>query len=262
MFLTAAAKLGVEPARCVVFEDAVAGVAAAKAAGMACVAVRFVGHHPADTLRAAGANRVVESLEEIDPAALDRRPARRLHPARWAGRVGRPHFSRMPESHHVIESVPLRPRLVTRGRTRVRAAAGAAAAAASHHGEAGRHRAGHNRHGRRSGIPLFTPSSARANIRGDLAVGTVDDIVFNDRGIIEYLIVLNENRLVTVPWQAARFAADRRTAFIDIAQDVYRRVPTYTATTYPNYFEPRYRSEILRYYGLSPIEDRRIERRP
>ncbi len=65
VFLTAAAKLGVEPSQCVVFEDAVAGVQAAKAGGMKCVAVRFVGHHGEDALRDAGADRVVGSLEEI-----------------------------------------------------------------------------------------------------------------------------------------------------------------------------------------------------
>jgi len=65
VFLTAVAKLGVLPSRCVVFEDAVAGVQAAKAGGMRCVAVTFVGHHPAEKLRAAGADLVVGSLEEI-----------------------------------------------------------------------------------------------------------------------------------------------------------------------------------------------------
>ena len=65
VFLTAAAKLGAAPSRCVVFEDAVAGVEAAKAGGMKCVAVTFVGHHPADKLRAAGADVVVASLDEI-----------------------------------------------------------------------------------------------------------------------------------------------------------------------------------------------------
>lgn len=65
VFLTAAAKLGADPHRCVVFEDAAAGVQAARAAGMKCVAVTFVGHHPADALRAAGADVVVGSLEEI-----------------------------------------------------------------------------------------------------------------------------------------------------------------------------------------------------
>lgn len=65
VFLMAAAKLGASPAKCVVFEDAVAGVEAARAGGMRCVAVTFVGHHPADKLRAAGADIVVGSLAEV-----------------------------------------------------------------------------------------------------------------------------------------------------------------------------------------------------
>ena len=65
VFLSAASKLGVDPIRCVVFEDAVAGVEAARAGGMRCVAVAFVGHHPVDKLRAAGADLVVRSLEEV-----------------------------------------------------------------------------------------------------------------------------------------------------------------------------------------------------
>ncbi len=39
VFLTAASRLGVEPARCVVFEDALVGIEAAHAGGMKCVAV-------------------------------------------------------------------------------------------------------------------------------------------------------------------------------------------------------------------------------
>lgn len=65
VFLVSAHKLGVAPGRCVVVEDAVAGVQAAKAGGMKCIAVRFVGHHPEDKLRAAGADLVVRTLEGI-----------------------------------------------------------------------------------------------------------------------------------------------------------------------------------------------------
>lgn len=65
VFLIAASRLGADPRRCVVFEDAEAGVQAARAGGMKCVAVTFVGHHPTDKLRAAGADVVVGSLEEI-----------------------------------------------------------------------------------------------------------------------------------------------------------------------------------------------------
>jgi beta-phosphoglucomutase len=65
IFLNAAARVNVPPSFCVVFEDAVAGVEAAKAGGMRCVAVRFVGHHPEEKLRKAGADIVVANLEEL-----------------------------------------------------------------------------------------------------------------------------------------------------------------------------------------------------
>ena len=65
VFLVAAGKLGISSDRCVVFEDAVAGVQAAKAGGMKCVAVTFVGHHPAEKLQAAGADRVIDRFSEI-----------------------------------------------------------------------------------------------------------------------------------------------------------------------------------------------------
>jgi sugar-phosphatase len=60
--LLASRELGVPPARCVVFEDSPAGVAAAKSAGMHCVAVATT-HEPAQL---AAADRVVADLAEVD----------------------------------------------------------------------------------------------------------------------------------------------------------------------------------------------------
>jgi beta-phosphoglucomutase len=65
VFQVAAARIGLAPAQCVVVEDAVAGVQAARAGGMKCIAVAFVGHHPEEALRRAGANLVVPSLEAV-----------------------------------------------------------------------------------------------------------------------------------------------------------------------------------------------------
>ncbi len=65
VFLVAAERLGLPPRRCVVVEDAVAGVEAAKAGGMKCIAVSFVGHHPEEKLRAAGADLVTPTLEQV-----------------------------------------------------------------------------------------------------------------------------------------------------------------------------------------------------
>jgi beta-phosphoglucomutase len=65
VFEMAASRLGAVPGHCLVVEDAIAGVQAAKAGGMKCIAVTFVGHHPEEKLRAAGADLVVESLERV-----------------------------------------------------------------------------------------------------------------------------------------------------------------------------------------------------
>jgi beta-phosphoglucomutase family hydrolase len=68
VFLKAARLIGVPPERCVVFEDAVAGVEAAKRAGMKCVAVATT--NPAHTLK--GADVVVEQLDELSPDTFQR----------------------------------------------------------------------------------------------------------------------------------------------------------------------------------------------
>ncbi len=61
VFLLAAERLGVEPRDCIVIEDAVAGVTAAKRAGMYCLAV--TGTHPRHNL--AEADLVVDTLEAV-----------------------------------------------------------------------------------------------------------------------------------------------------------------------------------------------------
>ncbi len=68
VFLLAAVRLGVEPRYCIVIEDAVAGVVAAKRAGMRCIAVTNT--HPKSKL--GEADLVVESLESISVDDLER----------------------------------------------------------------------------------------------------------------------------------------------------------------------------------------------
>lgn len=62
-FLLAASRLGVRPGRCLVFEDSLAGVSAARAAGMFCVALARPGR-PAQDLR--DADMVLTSLADFE----------------------------------------------------------------------------------------------------------------------------------------------------------------------------------------------------
>ncbi len=68
VFLIAASRAGVAPGDCVVFEDAVVGIQAAKAAGMFAVGVGTT--HPLQSLSSAGADIVVESLKDFQIASL------------------------------------------------------------------------------------------------------------------------------------------------------------------------------------------------
>jgi HAD superfamily hydrolase (TIGR01509 family) len=65
-YLTAAARLGVEPARCVAIEDSPTGVASAEAAGCVVLAVP----HAVPILRAP-TRTIVDSLTDVDLARLD-----------------------------------------------------------------------------------------------------------------------------------------------------------------------------------------------
>ena len=63
VYLRAAAGLAVEPAGCLVFEDSVVGVQAARSAGMRVIGVATA--HTEEELRAAGAARVIDDFEGL-----------------------------------------------------------------------------------------------------------------------------------------------------------------------------------------------------
>ena len=66
-FLLAAEKIGIEPSQCVVFEDAPAGITAAKAAGMKCIAITSKGHTPE---RQKDADLVVPNVRAVTISAV------------------------------------------------------------------------------------------------------------------------------------------------------------------------------------------------
>jgi hypothetical protein len=102
---------------------------------------------------------------------------------------------------------------------------------------------------------------SKVAIQGNVSIGSVEDIVFDDAGNLEYLIVANEGKLVTVPWEAAKFNFDQRIATVNLSADQYKSIPTYTTTTYPEFYAPAYRTQVYKYYGLAPRDLRRLERR-
>jgi HAD superfamily hydrolase (TIGR01509 family) len=83
LFLLAAKALQIPPAQCLVVEDAPAGISAARGGGMASLGIARLGDEA--LLRAAGADLVVTSLDQVDISAIAQgtlraRPEMEAHP--------------------------------------------------------------------------------------------------------------------------------------------------------------------------------------
>lgn len=91
--------------------------------------------------------------------------------------------------------------------------------------------------------------------------GHVDDIVIDEQGIVDYVIISNdEKKLITVPWRSAVFDLTKKTALIDITTERFRQIPTYSRGDYPEFSTPRYRTQIDQYYGVNAQGQRIIKR--
>lgn len=103
---------------------------------------------------------------------------------------------------------------------------------------------------------------SKVGLDGNSSIGVVDDIVLDDQGNVDYLIVLTADKhLVTVPWDAADLNVEKRYATVRITPEQFKLVPTYTTEQYPVFSTPAYRTQVYKYYGLTPAEQRRVIRR-
>lgn len=101
---------------------------------------------------------------------------------------------------------------------------------------------------------------SKVSIRGDIAIGTVEDIIFADDGVIDYLVVLNEGKQILIPWEAAKFTFERNTvrATVDLPRERIREAPVVTQQQWATVYEPAYRKQLFGFYGLRPPAERRI----
>ncbi len=102
---------------------------------------------------------------------------------------------------------------------------------------------------------------SQVGLDGNASVGTVDDIVLDENGNVDYLIVMvADKKLITVPWDAASFNVEKRVATVRITPKQFQEIPTYTVDHYPVFSAP-YRTQVYKYYGLTPAQERRVIRR-
>lgn len=86
---------------------------------------------------------------------------------------------------------------------------------------------------------------------GQEQLGQVTEVVFNESGCIDYMIVKYEDRFVAVPWRAARVDYDRRTVAItgtSATRDRLRDL-SFTEAQWPTFADPTWNQSMRTVWG-------------
>jgi hypothetical protein len=69
-------------------------------------------------------------------------------------------------------------------------------------------------------------------IADGVSVGKIEDVVLNDRGCIDYVVVVYHDKYVAIPWSVATVDYGERIVTVDITEQRFAEVPTFTRTEF------------------------------
>jgi PRC-barrel domain len=69
-------------------------------------------------------------------------------------------------------------------------------------------------------------------IADGVSVGKIEEVVLNDRGCIDYVVVVYHDKYVAIPWSMATVDYGERIVTVDITERRFAEVPTFTRTEF------------------------------
>jgi hypothetical protein len=69
-------------------------------------------------------------------------------------------------------------------------------------------------------------------IANGVSVGKIEDVVLNDRGCIDYVVVVYHDNYVAIPWSVVTVDYGERIVTVDITEQRFAEVPTFTRTEF------------------------------
>lgn len=81
-------------------------------------------------------------------------------------------------------------------------------------------------------------------------IGKVVDLIVNDNGCIEYVVVAYEQNFILVPWSVTTVNVERKVVRINITRERLREVPTFTRDRWPNFSDGQFREKLHKVYGV------------
>jgi hypothetical protein len=92
--------------------------------------------------------------------------------------------------------------------------------------------------------------NANVVVEGGASVGKITDFVISEGGCIEYVVVDYDNKYVLVPYQVVRVDGERRVVSVNITQEKFREIPTFTGTNWP-VTDQQYIGKVRTVFGVT-----------
>lgn len=90
--------------------------------------------------------------------------------------------------------------------------------------------------------------------------GTVEDLVLNDNGCVEWLVLATGDEYAVVPWTVAQVNFERHVVRVDVTRERIQEL-RFTKDHWPNFSDPQYTERVYRVYGVRGRGGRDFERR-
>src|SRR5262245_15666519 len=92
---------------------------------------------------------------------------------------------------------------------------------------------------------------ATIQFQGGAGSGKIEDVIINDNGCIEYVIVAYEDRFAVVPWSVTTVNFEQRTVSVNVTQEKIREV-TFTRDSWQTISDPQFIQRVRTVFGVAP----------
>jgi sporulation protein YlmC with PRC-barrel domain len=97
---------------------------------------------------------------------------------------------------------------------------------------------------------VSTVISSRVVLAQGGSVGKVEDIVINEDGCVDYLVVAYQDEFILVPWSITTVNFQEQVVRLDATRQTLRSVPTFTRGNWPNLSSRQYTQRLWSAWGV------------
>jgi sporulation protein YlmC with PRC-barrel domain len=97
---------------------------------------------------------------------------------------------------------------------------------------------------------VSTVVSSRVMLAQGGSIGKVEDIVINEDGCIDYLVVAYQDEFILVPWSITTVNFQQQVVRLDATRQTLRSVPTFTRGNWPNLSNRQYTQRLWSAWGV------------